>query len=1481
MKKLLIGIGALVVLVIAAALVGPSFYDWNSLKPQIAAQVRQATGRELAIDGDISLSILPAPTLSAEGVRFANAEGGSAPDMATLEALDVRVAFMPLLQGNIQVESVSLVGPTILLERFPDGRGNWEVQAATAGAGEGQTRQEGDLPDISLDRLAIENGTLIYRDAGAGTEERLEAVDATVSATSLQGPFRVGGQARLRGIPFAFEASTGTVAQNQAIPLSLSLTVPESEARAMFGGSLRTDAEQGASLTGRLQVEGPSLAKLVAALAPGAALPAVLADSFAVDGQVEYLDRQAAVRELSMRLGETSAAGLITVDTSGPLFVRSQVKVNRLDLDRLVGPPASNADATSSSAEPASAPPSAAPFTIPHELGGGLEITIDAIGYRGGVISDAQLVAAMSNGEITITRASALLPGGSDLAIAGTIDADQGVPRFAGAVEASSDNLRSLLDWLSAPLPVDIASDRLRQLSMTGRITATPSLLQVADIDLRVDASRATGGIAVALPEPGVRVKPGFGVGLAVDKINLDGYLGTGEAGAGAEPGQSEGSGRSATPGEVPAGLPLHVLRPLAEFDANIELRVGSLTYNRQTMQGLHVDGTLQAGNLTLRDLSVQEFAGGEGALSGQVTDLAGNPRFDTSFKLATGDAGRVLQFAGIDIPGRDRLGRLRLQGTLAGGREDISYDASFSIGGIGAEGQARGEVRGLGAGIPRIDTDLSVKAKDAGPLLELAGLAGAAEARLGALDLTGKAASGADDLTYDLSFSLSGVGSRGQLAGKITAISTPTPQVDTRLDLSAEKPAALLRLAGLDGPAAGKLGPVGVTGTMTGGADAMRLDLALAGLGGNAKVVGTIAGTATPATFDLQLEATHPELRQLLTAVIDDYRPSAETLGAMRLATKANGSTDKASLSDLTLEFGPSRLTGTVTYDSTGPRPMVLAALSGNTIDLTGFTAADGTGSGGAGGAGGGRWSREPLDLSALDAFDADADITADALIVGDIRIDRLNANLRLRDGTLSISHLTGNAYGGTIDLTGQLAGRGVPSASGKLVATNLDAGQLMSSGLLGSRITGPVSLNADLRTIGLSMAELVQGLDGSGTLGGEITVLTQVEQQVGTALLDLLGTKVKEIRGITDTVSNVFGAFAGQPSKLTGSFTISDGVLETRDAQLENANARLVAQGEADLAAWTMDMLANIFRQSAGEAPYLTVALNGALNAPNAKFSGGGLSGSVPAPNQGVGGILQQVVPGLSGGGGSSTGGASEAGTGAADMPGGPAPEPGALGTDAVPEATPAPEPTAEPEAAPAPEPAAEPQPTVEPEPAPAAEPEAAPAPEPAAEPQPTAEPEPAPAAEPEAAPAPEPAEPVAEPEPAPEPQPPVEAEPAPAPEPIPDPGVVAPEPGESVPSPHETEPVAPLPEEAAPAADAPTETPDGEGATVPDAESQPQELLPAPEGSAPGQEEEQTEPGAGSALPGFEGAAPAGAAEPDVINDLLEQLRTLQQG
>src|SRR5579862_4298295 len=144
LKKALIGIVAFLMLLVLAALVGPRFVNWNGYKDRVAAAVFQATGRALAIDGNISLSLLPAPTLSVEGVRLANLPGGSSPDMARLKSLDVEVALIPLMSGRIQVTRIDLLEPVILLERLPDGRANWQLQPqpqagaeASAGAAPG------------------------------------------------------------------------------------------------------------------------------------------------------------------------------------------------------------------------------------------------------------------------------------------------------------------------------------------------------------------------------------------------------------------------------------------------------------------------------------------------------------------------------------------------------------------------------------------------------------------------------------------------------------------------------------------------------------------------------------------------------------------------------------------------------------------------------------------------------------------------------------------------------------------------------------------------------------------------------------------------------------------------------------------------------------------------------------------------------------------------------------------------------------------------------------------------------------------------------------------------------------------------------------------------------------------------------------------------------------------------------------------------
>ena len=64
MRKFLYVFAALLVVLVGVVLLGPSFIDWNSQKDRIAIEVRKGTGRDLTIQGDMSLALLPAPALS-------------------------------------------------------------------------------------------------------------------------------------------------------------------------------------------------------------------------------------------------------------------------------------------------------------------------------------------------------------------------------------------------------------------------------------------------------------------------------------------------------------------------------------------------------------------------------------------------------------------------------------------------------------------------------------------------------------------------------------------------------------------------------------------------------------------------------------------------------------------------------------------------------------------------------------------------------------------------------------------------------------------------------------------------------------------------------------------------------------------------------------------------------------------------------------------------------------------------------------------------------------------------------------------------------------------------------------------------------------------------------------------------------------------------------------------------------------------------
>ena len=1262
MKKLAYIIGGILVLVIAAALIAPFFVDLNNYKGTIEAQVKQATGRDVKIEGPIKLSILPTPSVSVSGIKFGNAAGGTAPNMAEIESVQATVALMPLVSHKAEV-SIVLTHPIVVLEKLKDGTGNWQMNPQGAGiSAGGGTSAPATTPsggnasggggwDVQVDTASVVDGTLTYRDDATGAEQKIEKFNVDLSLASLKGPFDAKGGLTAMNLPLAFAVKLGRMDPGAPMPIDLTLSVGDGKGSFGFSGQADMSAAGDATkpiATGKLSAKADNVAALLATLSGGAPAdqPPALQRPFSLDADVSAGQQAATVKNLNLALGDLAAHGDVAAKYGTATEVDATLAVDRVDVDKLM--PAGNAAPGSggNGGQGGGGGKPAAPFSLPSGITANVTATIEQIAYQGQAIDGTKLVAELKDGVLNLSQFSAQLPGNTAFTLSGALAPKDGQPSFTGAVKASSDNLRAVADMFAKGALASVPGDRLRKLSLTSRLNASPAQIEIADLNAQLDASKLSGGVIVALPDNVKRKRMAFGVGLSVDKLNIDGYLPQGGKPAAAN--NSGGAKSTAAPQD-----PLKALAPLGDLDANIELKGGSLTMNQQQINGLHVLVGLADGNLDVKDLSVKDLMGGGGKINGKITNLKGDPKFDLGVEVSAKDAGRLLAMAGMGDQPPGKFGALALKADASGNANDVTFKVDqMSMTGVGLDGTAGGTASGLMAGgIPKINSTFDIKAQDTAALAQLFGGPADAAKQLGAVAFSGTAQSGADDLTYDVTLSVGGIGGSGKLTGKVTGISG-TPQVDTTLNLRAEKPAPLLQLAGLAGAKAQAMGVLTAAGALKGGADNMDLNLDLSAAGATAKVAGNVKAKAKPIAFDLSITANHPEFTDLMK--IADLPGSGTKGGPLAVSVKAAGTTDKAQVSQLDAKWGDSSLSGTASYDATGAKPNIVASLSGGTVNLTPFMGSQGGKSGGGGGSGGGGsggapWSKEPLDLSALQKQDADIDFKAQSLVLPSQRIDNLAAKITLKNGLLNIETLTGKIYDGSFDLSGTTVdGSGTPKVNAKAVVKSIQMGQLMGGGIAGNQIKGPLSLDIDAAGSGLSEADLVRSLNGKGNLNGTIMIIGKIEQTVGSALLGVLGQKVKQVQGVADSINGVLSSFTGVDNQVTGTFTITNGVLNTQDTTFTNPRAHGDAKGKVDLGAWLMSMLVDLYGANSDKA-FMSINLDGPVDSPKPSFSGSGAAPStsgIPGLNlpgvniPGANGIIPGVnIPGLPGGSSNTT--------------------------------------------------------------------------------------------------------------------------------------------------------------------------------------------------------------------------------------------------
>lgn len=498
MKKLLIGLLVVVVLLGGAVVIAPSFIDWNKERDQITELASSFTGREVKITGDISAAILPTPRLAISGLEVASIDGTKEPYLARIKSIEVVVALMPLLSGDVQIESVFVEAPDIALERLSDGRANWVFEAKEdsdegKASGDGESGLGGGVP-LSLDKIILRNGRIVYLDNVSQTNELIDNVQFTASMKSLTGPYAAVGDLSRNGLTVAFDVNIGRT-EGSTIPLRADFSLKEAANAALgFAGQADLAGADGAKINGTVEMKADDLSALFVKLQSGAPSNPALKQPLKASAVISATESKADIGDLRIEFGAAKAEGSMTVAFKDGIDINADLELKGLNLDELIAAAGGQQETGTPAKQSSNA--TSAPFewpVLPKNVNAAFKLKANGITYRQALIRQTNLDAKLADGKLELTRLSALLPGGSDVNIAMTLgDANSKTP-LQGRLEMASGNLRGLLGWLG--VETDAPSGRMTNFTANIDIEGQQDVILARRINLRLDGSAVTGKI--------------------------------------------------------------------------------------------------------------------------------------------------------------------------------------------------------------------------------------------------------------------------------------------------------------------------------------------------------------------------------------------------------------------------------------------------------------------------------------------------------------------------------------------------------------------------------------------------------------------------------------------------------------------------------------------------------------------------------------------------------------------------------------------------------------------------------------------------------------------------------------------------------------------------------------------------------------------------------------------------------------------------
>ncbi|MBI4923473.1 MAG: AsmA family protein [Devosia nanyangense] len=492
LNRLFIAIGVLVILAIGAAFVVPRFVQWGDYRGRLETMAAEVFSTEVAITGDIQLTLLPQPKLEFTKVRV----GPAGRPAMEVERVEAEFSLFDFLRDQYRVTRLKLDHAVVNLAVGADGTlGSVLV-----------LKPDAAQSSVSIANADVVEGTIRLADARSGESYAVEAVNGQVRLEALRGPFSFQGTASFDGAGYGLRIGTGAFDQSGATTLSAYLKADDDSFAVETGGVLQVGAspKYAGDLTYRRPPPKPK---------EGETADAGRGD-FVLEGKLEAAADRVLLSNYTVIPDENRSATRLT--GAAELKLGKGMAFNAVVSGGVIALPPR--DATKELAEP----PyelvrllSETPLPPIPEIPGTIGLDIAELNLRAVSLRDLRLDAATDGKSWTIKDFAATLPGGTSVGFSGNLSVVDGHPIFAGGIALTTEHLDRLAQlWRKPPEGNPL-------FNVPGSLTA--------DVALSSDAlTLSSGTLVVAGINQGFDAEIGFG---ATRRLKLDAHFTTlGEA---------------------------------------------------------------------------------------------------------------------------------------------------------------------------------------------------------------------------------------------------------------------------------------------------------------------------------------------------------------------------------------------------------------------------------------------------------------------------------------------------------------------------------------------------------------------------------------------------------------------------------------------------------------------------------------------------------------------------------------------------------------------------------------------------------------------------------------------------------------------------------------------------------------------------------------------------------------------------------------